>query len=115
MDNQGPRRLDLADLVIAVAFVALGMASLRLTLSTMTVRWFQGRQTRPGALGSTSLYFEMALAHGIPLLVLASLLVVALSLRRPGRPLRRLARSTGVVVPLAASVASGLTVAVLGA
>jgi hypothetical protein len=108
------RKPTLADLAIVIAILALGMASLRHTLSSLPFSFFRRRRTAGGLRGSVDLYFEMALAHGVPLLVLASLAVVALSLRHPRPPLHRLARRPGFMVCLAVVVAAAGTIPLLG-
>ncbi len=108
------RKATLADLAIVIAIVALGLASLRLTLASLPFSWFRRRRTDPGVFGAIDLYFEMALAHGVPLIALASLAVVTLSLRPPRPPLRHLARRAGFVLCLSIVIAALGTAAVLG-
>jgi hypothetical protein len=113
LDLKTRRQVTLADLMILVAVVALGAATLRTTLRLLPFGWFpRGRRT---PLGYTERYVDFLLAHGLPLFLLASLAVVALTLRRWARLPRRMGRRPGFIFCAAAVVSAVVTTAWIGA
>src|SRR5262249_45410731 len=76
-------KLTLADLMIIVAGVALGAAALRTTLRVLPFALFPIGRLIPFGYAERNLDFLAA--HGVPLLVIASLVVVLLTLRRWAR------------------------------
>jgi hypothetical protein len=90
-----------------VVVIALGMTSLRITLRELPLSWFpRPKPLQTSRIGRAQPHINFALAQCTPLLVLASLTVVAYSLRPPRPRLRRLAHRRGFVVSLAAVIGS---------
>jgi hypothetical protein len=107
MDLKTRRKLTLADLMIMVAVVALGAATLRSTLRLLPFGWFpSGRRT---SLGYAERNIDFLAAHGIPLLLLASFAVVAFTLRRWAHLARRMGRSPGFTLCAAVVVSAAVT------
>ncbi len=113
MDHKTRRQVTLADLMIMVAVVALGAATLRATLRLLPFGWFPSGRRTP--LGYAERNVDFLVAHGIPLFLLASLAVVALTLRRWVRLPRRMGRRPGFILCVAAVVSAAVTTAWIGA
>jgi hypothetical protein len=110
-------RMALADLLILVAATALGMAVLRATAADSGGGYLRHvpapHSHWHGPLGShLPYYFFFALYNGVPLILVASLCVVALSLRARRSSALRLSQRPGFVLCLAAVAASALTTVV---
>jgi hypothetical protein len=112
MDLKSRRKVALADLMIMVAVVALGAASLRTTLRLLPLGWFPSGRLTP--LGYAERNVDFLVARGVPLLLLASLAVVAFTLRRWARLPRRMGRRPGFTLCAAAVVGAAVTTAWLG-
>jgi hypothetical protein len=109
-------RIALADLLILVAMAALGMAVLRATLA-YTGGWYYRHVPAPhshwaGPLDPLPCYLFNALFNGVPLLVVASLSVVVLSLRGRRYSILRLSHQPGFLLCLAAVTSSVSTIVV---
>lgn len=108
MHLQTRQKATLADMMIAVAVVALGAASLRRTLQLLPWAWFpSGRPAERNV--------DFVAVQGLPLLLLATLAVVALTLRRWACLPRRLGRRPGFILCAAVVVSAGVTAAWVGA
>jgi hypothetical protein len=112
-------KIALGDFLVVVAAIALGLSSLRITIPCTLIGGYRhtsprGSHMPDGPLGAANPYVYSVLVSGVPLLVVASLTVVVLTLRprRPTNPAP--ARGTGFVLCLAAVAASALTVVVRG-
>jgi hypothetical protein len=110
-------RIALADLIILVAAVALGIAVLRTTVECSGGGWYLRHVPSPhshweGPLGrALPLYSFLVLVNGVPQILVASLCVVALSVRSRGASAPRLSHRPGFVLCLVAVAASGWTTA----
>lgn len=112
MHLQTRQKITLADMMIAVAVVALGAASLRRTLQLLPWGWFpSGRRT---LLGHVERNVDFVVAQGLPLLLLATLAVVALTLRRWACLPRQLGRRPGFILCAAVIVSAAVTTAWVG-
>jgi hypothetical protein len=112
-------RIALADLIILVAATALGMAILRTTIESSGGEYLRHvpapHSHWTGPLGyNPPFYLFFALVNGVPQILVASICVVALSLRRHRSSTLRLSHQPGFVLCLAALTASVLTTVVHG-
>ena len=120
MPREPHGRIVLADLLLSIAMIALGLASLKTTLPASMIGGYYRHSPvrithqREGPLSFLELRFNLILFHGVPLLAVASLAVVALTLRPPRPSVLRPACRPGFVLCLAAVAASILAVAVQG-
>jgi hypothetical protein len=86
------RRFTLSDLVVLIAAAAFGFALLKPALSSLAARPIR----LTGGAAEYAIFY--GLLFGTPVLIASSLTLVALSLRPPRPPLRRLHRWPGFVV-----------------
>ena len=115
MSDADRKQVALADLMILVVMFALGMASLRTTLRDLPLENFPRPQSSQGSrIGRAQPYINFILVQGTPLLSLASLTAVVVSLRCPRPPIRRLVRRPGFIVCLAATLGTIEAIAELG-
>jgi hypothetical protein len=107
------RQFGLSDSLILIAATAFGLAPLSITASQLTLARFalpsRTAADAWGPINSLAPYAIWATIHATPLLTSWSLAALALTLRSPRPPLRRLARRPGFAVALAVLVASVVT------
>jgi hypothetical protein len=110
----------ISDFLITIFGIALGLASLRTTLSLFRGGWFIRHSPSPVSHGSVAplhfidAQFNQILIHGIPFLVVACLTVVCLTLPRRRLLNTRLARRPGFILCAAAVTAATLTIVARG-
>jgi hypothetical protein len=110
----------ISDFLIIIFGIALGLASLRTTLSLFQGGWFIRHSPKRVFHGPVeplhfiNFQFNQILIHGIPLLVVACFTVVCLTLPRQRLMNTRLARRPGFLLCAAVVTAATLTIVARG-
>jgi hypothetical protein len=105
-----PRRFNLGDSLILIAGVAAGFALARPAAAFFESSPFFVDPLNPGP--GTDAAISRSLLHATPVLLACSLALLAVSLRRPRPPLRRLARRSGFATCAAGALGAPLVLLV---